>query len=86
METLIQAIRTYKQEIGMEFNIEKFAMLIRKSGKRESAEGKELPNQENFRTLEEKENCKYLGSRHHQTIDESKKKREHLKNEKTSRN
>ena len=44
----------------MEFGIKKFAMLIRKSGKRETTEGTELLNQESIRTLEEKENYKYL--------------------------
>ena len=45
-ETLIQAVRTYSQDIEMEFGIEKCAMLIMKSGKRHMAEGMELSNQE----------------------------------------
>ena len=36
-------------------------MLITKSGKRESAKGIELRNQEYFRTIRETENYKYLG-------------------------
>ena len=36
-------------------------MLIMKSRKRETTERKVLPNQENIRTLGEKENYKYLG-------------------------
>ena len=34
LETLIQTIRIYSQNIGMEFGIEKCAMIIMKNGKR----------------------------------------------------
>ena len=57
LETLIQ-IRIYSQVIGMEFGIEKYAMIIRKSGKRDTTEEIELPNQ---KIICEKENCKFLG-------------------------
>ena len=60
METLIRTIRIYSKNIGMEFGIEKCAMLTMKSGKRETIEGTELTNQENIKTLREKENNKYL--------------------------
>ena len=53
-------IRIYCQNIGMEFGIEKYSILIMKSEKRKIAEGKELPNQKSTRTFEEKENFKYL--------------------------
>ena len=56
---LIQAI-IYNQDIGIEFGIENCAMLIIKSGKRETTEGIELQNQESIRTLGGKENCKFL--------------------------
>ena len=59
-ETLPQAFRIYCQDIGMEFGTEKSAMLIMENRKRETTKGIELPNQENIRTLEEKENYKYL--------------------------
>ena len=45
LETLIQTVRIYNQDIGMEFGIEKCAMLIMKSGKRHMAEEMKLPNQ-----------------------------------------
>ena len=61
LETLIHAIRIYSQDIGMEFGIEKCAMLVMKSGKRHMTDGIELANQERIRTLEEKETYKYLG-------------------------
>ena len=44
MEALIHAVRIYIQDIGMEFGIEKCAMLVMKSGKRHLTYGIELPN------------------------------------------
>ena len=60
-ETLIHKIRIYIQDKGIEFDIVKCAMLEMKSGKRETTEGIELPNQESIRILGKKENHKYLG-------------------------
>ena len=61
LETLIHAVRIYSQGIGMEFDIEKCALLVMKSGKRHMTDGMELPNQYKIRTLWEKKNYKYLG-------------------------
>ena len=61
LETLIHTIRIYSQDIGMEFGIEKCALLVRKSGKRHLTDGIELPNQDKIRTLAENETYKYLG-------------------------
>ena len=61
MEPLIQSIRLYSQDIGMESAISKYAMLIMKSGKWQITEGTELPNHERIRMLQEKENYKCLG-------------------------
>ena len=44
LETLIHAVRIYSQDIGIEFGIEKCAMLVIKSGKRHLTDGMELPN------------------------------------------
>ena len=60
-ETLIHTVRIYSQDIGMEFGIEKCAMLVMKRGKRHMTEGMKLPNQDKIRTLGEKETYKYLG-------------------------
>ena len=60
LETLIQAVRIYSQDIGMEFGIEKCAMLVMKSGKRHMTDVMELPKQDRTRTLEENETYKYL--------------------------
>ena len=45
----------------MEFDVEKCAMLVMKSGKRHLTDGIELPNQDKIRMLREKETYKYLG-------------------------
>ena len=41
----MQAIRIYNQDIRMDFDIKKCGMLIMKSGKRQTVEEIELPNQ-----------------------------------------
>ena len=56
LNILIQLIRIYRQDTGMEFGIKECAMLIMKSGKRERAAGIELLNQENIMLFGEKEN------------------------------
>ena len=43
LETLIQAASIYSQDRKMGCGIEKYAMLIMKSGKRQMTEGIELP-------------------------------------------
>ena len=45
LETLIHTVRIYSRDIGMEFGIEKCAMLVMKSGKRQQTDGMELPKQ-----------------------------------------
>ena len=74
LETLIQTVRIYSQDIGMEFGIDECAMLIRKSGKRHMTEGVELPNQVVIRTLGEKKTYKYLGILEAGTIKQMKMK------------
>ena len=61
LETLIHAVRIYIQDIGMEFRIEKCAMIVMKSGKRHMTDGMELPNQAKIRKPRENETYKYLG-------------------------
>ena len=61
LETLIHAIRIYSQDIGMEFGIEKCALLDMKSGKRHLIDRIDLPNQDKIRKLVENETYKYLG-------------------------
>ena len=59
LETLIQTMRIYSQDIGMEFVIGKCAMLVMKSGKRHMTAETELPNQVVIRTLGDKETYRY---------------------------
>ena len=61
LETLIHTLRIYSQDIGMEFGIEKCAMLVMKSGKRHMTDGIEQPNQDKIRTLGENGTYEYLG-------------------------
>ena len=74
--TLIQTVRVYSQDIGIEFGIEKWAMLKMKNGKRRITEGVELLNQKNQNTRR-KRNIRILGnigSRHNQTNRNERKK------------
>ena len=54
-------VRIYRQDIRMEFGIEKYALLILKSGKRRLTDGMELASQHKIRTLGEKETYTYMG-------------------------
>ena len=63
-ETLIHAVRIYNQNVGMEFGIEKCAMLVMKCGKRHKSDGMEQPNKDKIRTLGENQTLqilRYLG-------------------------
>ena len=60
METLKQTIILYQQDIGVEFGIIKYAILMIKNEKKEKLEGIELPHQESLRTLDEQKNAQLL--------------------------
>ena len=53
LENPIHRVRIYSQDIGVEFDIEKCALLVMKSGKRHLTDGMALPNQDKIRTLGE---------------------------------
>ena len=57
----LHKLRIYSQDIGMEFGIEKYTMLVMKRGKQHIMEGVKLPNQVVIRMFGEKETYKYLG-------------------------
>ena len=80
LETLLQAVRIYSDDIGIEFGIEKYAMLIMRSIKRQKIEGMELPNQEKIRTLGEKETYQIFGNIGSGTIKQAEMK-ERIKKE-----
>ena len=74
VETLIQTVRIYSQDIGMEYGIEKCAMLVMNCGKRHITEGVELPNQVVIRTLGKKETLKNVGILEADIIEQQEKK------------
>ena len=65
LETLIQVVRIYSRDLGMEFRIEKCAM---KNGKRHMTEVMKLRNQEKIKTSGVKETYKCLGELEADTI------------------
>ena len=80
LETLIHTVRIYSQDKGMEFGIEKCALLVMKSGKRHLTDGIELPNQDKIRMLAENETYKYLGILEADTIKQVEMKNKFKKN------
>ena len=68
LETLIHAVRTYSQDIGMEFGVEKCTILVMISGKRHFMDRREIPNQDKIRALGEKKTYKYLDILEAETI------------------
>ena len=70
----LNAHRIYSQDIGMEFGIEKCAMLVMKSGKRLLTDGMELPYKDEIKTLAENETYKYLGILEADTIKQAEMK------------
>ena len=74
LETLIHLVRIYSRDIGMEFGIEKCAMLVMKSGKRYLTDGMELPNKDKIKMLAENETYKYLGILEADTIKQAEMK------------
>ena len=88
LETLILTIRICSQDIGMEFRIEKYAMLIIKEMEKEK---QQITHRENLRTLGEKKKLQISGnikSRHPQKDgNKRKEKQERIqKNKETSGN
>ena len=80
LEALIHIVRIYSRDIGMEFGIEKCAMLVMKSGKRHLTDGMELPNKDKIKTLAENEPYKYLGILEADTIRQAEMKENFRKN------
>ena len=58
LETLIQAVRIYSQDIGLEFGLETYTMLMKKSGKRHLTDGMELTSKKKNKHLERSEKGK----------------------------
>ena len=69
LETLIETIRIFSQDVGMGFG-----MIIMWSRKRQITEGIELSNQERIRRFRERENYKFLAILKADTIKQAKMK------------
>ena len=61
LDSLIQTVRIFREDIGMQFGIEKCAMLVMKKGKIVKSDDIELPNDRVITPLEEGESYKYSG-------------------------
>ena len=61
LDSLVQTVRVYSEDIGMKFGIQKCAMAEMKREKMVRSEGIELPYEEIIKSLEEDEGYKYLG-------------------------
>ena len=61
MDSLLQTVRVFIEDIGMEFGIEKCGMLVMEKGKIVKSVGIELPDGKVIKSLQEGESYKYLG-------------------------
>ena len=61
LDSLVQTVRVFSEDIGMEFGIEKSAMLVMEKGKIVKSVGLELPDGKVIKSLQEGESYKYLG-------------------------
>ena len=61
LDSLVQTVRVFSEDIGMEFGIEKCAMLVMERGKIVKSVGIELPDGKVIKSLQEGESYKYLG-------------------------
>ena len=61
LDSLIQTVRVFSEDIGMEFVIEKCIMLVMEKGKIVKSVGIELPDCKVIKSLQDGESYKYLG-------------------------
>ena len=61
LDSLMQTVRVFSADIGMEFGIDKCAMLVVKRGSVQRTEGVELPYEQTIKGLNEGDTYKYLG-------------------------
>ena len=61
LDSLVKTVRVFSEDIGMEFGIEKCAMLVMEKGKTVKSVGLELPDGKVIKSLQERESYKYLG-------------------------
>ena len=61
LESLIQTVRVFSNDIGMEFGVEKCAVLTKEKGKMANSDGIVLLNKTKMKGLTEGDSYKYLG-------------------------
>ena len=61
LDSLIQTVRVFSKDIGMQFGIEKCSTLVMKRGKRIKSDGIKMPDDTVIKSLKEGEGYKYLG-------------------------
>ena len=61
LDSLVQTVHVFNEDIGVQFGIEKFAMLVMKKGKIVKSVGIELPDGKVIKSLQEDKSYKYLG-------------------------
>ena len=61
MDSLVRTVCGFSEDLGMEFGIEKCAVLLMEKGKIVKSVGIELPNGKVIKSLQEGESYKYLG-------------------------
>ena len=61
MDSLVQTVCVFSEDIGIEFGLEKCAMLVMEKGKIVKSVGIELPDGKVIKSLQEGESYKYLG-------------------------
>ena len=61
LDSLIQTVRIFSEDIGMEFGIDKCAMLVMQKRKIEKSDSIPLPNDKVIKSLEKGESYKHLG-------------------------
>ena len=61
LDSLVQTVRVFSEHIGMEFGVEKYAMLLMEKGKIVKSVGMGLSDGKVIKSLQERESYKYLG-------------------------
>ena len=61
LDSLIQTVRVFSQDIRMEFGIDKCATIVLKRGKLVKSDGIKLPDGKEMKSLNEGDGYKYLG-------------------------
>ena len=61
LDSLVQTVHIFSEDIGMEFRTEKCAMFVMEKGKIVKSVGIELPDGKVIKSLQEGESYKYLG-------------------------